>query len=624
MTWGEREPERVEERIRIEPDGTVVALSGKIEFGQGIRTAFAQLVADELDVPIEKVRVVLGDTDHVPHDMGTFGSRSVAQEAPLLRRAAAYARELRARGKPIEGAIPTDVRLRPDAERRYVGKPMPRLEARDIVTGKARFVADVRVPGMAYGAIVRSPVRNAPVRRVDDTTARAMPGVVAIVREGGLVGVVAEREDQARAAADAVEVEWGEAPPPNEQRWDVPIRDDKGVDEAITAAPTRLEAEYILPPISNAPIGPSAAVADVRADGAMIYAGTQRPFGLREAIAEALGFDEERVRILPQMPSGTYGRNSSGDAPYEAAILSKHARRPVLLQWTRVEEFAFAPTRPAAYLKVAAGLDANGRISAWRYDEHTNVHTGGGFDPRWGAEASGRNAEPHYRLPKARVTLHVEPTPLRTASFRSLAAAENVFAIESFIDELAHAARQDPLAFRLAHVEDPRLRRVTEHVAKSAGWGRAPGERRGLGIAATIYHGTYIAEVAEMHVAQNGRARLVKVWAAVDPGATLNPDGVRNQTEGGIQQSASWTLFEEIHHRDGRIANSGWDTYPIATCRDAPESIEVDVIGDPTKPSTGVGEPGAVCISAAMGNGIFAATGVRVRQLPMTPERVRG
>ena len=624
MTWGEREPERVEERIRIEPDGTVVALSGKIEFGQGIRTAFAQLVADELDVPIEKVRVVLGDTDHVPHDMGTFGSRSVAQEAPLLRRAAAYARELRARGKPIEGAIPSDVRLRPDAERRYVGKPMPRLEARDIVTGKARYVADVRLQNMAHGAIVRPPSRDAAVRRVDDAAARAMPGVIAIVHEDGLVGAVAERDDQARAAADAIEVDWGAPPAPDEKRWDIPMRDDKGVDEAIAAAATRLEAEYVLPPISNAPIGPSAAVADVRADGATIYAGTQRPFGLREEIAEGLGLDEERVRILPQMPSGTYGRNSSGDAPYEAAILSKHARRPVLLQWTRAEEFAFAPTRPAAYLKVAAGLDDRGRISAWRYDEHTNAHTSGGFDPSWGPETTGRNAVPHYRLPKARVTLHVEPTPLRTASFRSLAAAENVFAIESFMDELAQASRQDPLAFRLAHVEDPRLRRVIEHVAKSAGWGRAPGERRGLGIAATIYHGTYIAEVAEMHVAQNGRARLVKVWAAVDPGVTLNPDGVRNQTEGGIQQSASWTLFEEIHHRDGRIANSGWDTYPIATFSDAPESIEVDVIGDPTKPSTGVGEPGAVCISAAMGNGIFAATGVRVRQLPMTPERVRG
>jgi nicotinate dehydrogenase subunit B len=622
VTWGQ-EPERVEERIRIEPDGTVVALSGKVEFGQGIRTAFAQLVADELDVPIEKVQVVLGDTDQVPWDMGTFGSRSVAQEAPALRRAAAYARELQAKGKAIEGEIPKDVRLRPDAERRYVGKPMQRLEARDIVTGKARYVADVRVPNMAFGAIVRAPTRGTPALRVDDAAARGMAGVIAIVHEDGLVGVVAEREVQARSAADAVEVEWGAAPGPDEERWDIPLRDDMGVDDAIAAGHSRLEAEYVLPPISNAPIGPSAAVADVRADGATIYAGTQRPFGLREEIAEALGLDEERVRVLPQMPSGTYGRNSTGDAPYEAAILSKHARRPVLLQWTRAEEFAFAPTRPAAYLKVAAALDAEGRISAWRYDEHTNVHTGGGFDPSWGSEASGRNAIPHYRLGKARVTLHVEPTPLRTASFRSLAAAENVFAIESFIDELAHASRQDPLSFRLAHVEDPRLRRVVEHVANASGWGRAPGERRGLGIAATIYHGTYIAEVAEMLVPANGRARLVKVWAAVDPGATLNPDGVRNQTEGGITQSASWTLYEEIRHRDGRIANRGWDTYPIATFRDAPDSIDVEVIGDPTKPSTGVGEPGAVCISAAMANAVFAATGVRVRQLPMTPERVR-
>jgi len=451
-----------------------------------------------------------------------------------------------------------------------------------------------------------------------------MPGVIAVVHEDGVVGVVATRESEARAAADAVEVEWTDPARGKEQRWDVSIRDDKGVDEALARGKTRLEAEYVLPPISNAPIGPSAAVADVRDDGATIYAGTQRPFGLREEIAQLLGFDEARVRILPQMPSGTYGRNSSGDASHEAAVLSKHARRPVLLQWTRADEFAFAPTRPAAYLKVAAALDERGRIVAWRYDEHTNVHTGGGFDPRWGAEASGRNAEPHYAIEKARVVLHVEPTPLRTASFRSLAAAENIFAIESFMDELAHASGQEPLAFRLAHVTDPRLRRVFERVAEMSGWGRRPGERRGLGIAGTIYHGTYIAEVAEMAVEANGRARLLKVWAAVDPGFTLNPDGVRNQTEGGIQQSASWTLYEEIHHRDGRIANRGWDTYPIATFRDAPESIEVDVIGDPTKPSTGVGEPGAVCISAAMANAIFAASGVRVRELPMTPERVRG
>ena len=623
MSWGREAPERVEDRIRIDPDGTIVALSGKIEFGQGIRTAFAQVVADEMDVPIERVRVVLGDTGQVPWDMGTFGSRSVAQETPALRRAAAYARQLLVRGAAIEGEVPKDVRLRPDAERRYAGKPMPRLEARDIVTGRARYVADTRLPDLAHGAIARPPARDMRVKSVDDAAAKKMPGVIAVVRDGDLVGVVATRASEARAAADAIVVTWGPAEPIAEKTWDIPMRDDKGVDEALAGAAKRLEAEFTLPPISNAPIGPSAAVADVRADGATIYAGTQRPFGIRDEIAEMLGRKEDEVRVIPQMPSGTYGRNSSGDASYEAALLSKHAKRPVLLQWSRAEEFAFGPNRPPAYLKVAASLDAEGRIAAWRYEEHTNVHTGGGFDPSWGPETSGRNALPAYDIPKARVTLHVEPTPLRTASFRSLAAAENIFAIESFIDELAHAAGQDPLTFRLAHISDERLRRVYERVARKSGWGRAPGEGRGLGIAGAVYHGTYIAEVAEVEVARSGKVRLARVWAAIDPGATVNPDGVRNQTEGGIQQSASWTLLEEIRHRDGRIANSNWDTYPIARFADAPESIDVEVIGDATKPSTGVGEPGAVAISAAIANAVFAAVGARVRELPMTAERVR-
>jgi nicotinate dehydrogenase subunit B len=623
MTLGRDEKERVEDRIRIDPDGTIVALSGKVEFGQGIRTAFAQLVADEMDVPIERVRVVLGDTAEVPFDMGTFGSRSIAQEAPALRRAAAYAKQLLVRGEPIAGEIPTELRLRSNGARRDTGKPTPRVEARDIVTGRARYVADVRLPGLAHGAVVRPPSRGMKVSRVDDAAAKAMPGVIAVVRDGDFVGVVATRESQARAAADAVEVTWSDARPSVEKTWDIPMRDDAGVDDALTNGATRLEAEFSLPPISNAPIGPSAAVADVGGDAATIYAGTQRPFGLREEIARVIGLDEDKVRVLPQMPSGTYGRNSSGDAALEAAILSKHAKRPVLLQWTRAEEFQFGPNRPPAMLKVAASLDGAGRIAAWRYEELTNVHTGRGFDPSWGPETSGRNAIPAYKIPKARVMLHVDPTPLRTASFRSLAAAENIFAIESFIDELAHASRQDPLAFRIAHIADDRLRRVFEQAAKKSGWGRDVGAGRGLGIAGAVYHGTYVAEVAEVEVAPSGRVRLVRVWAAIDPGATLSPDGVRNQTEGGIQQSASWTMLEEIRHRDGRIANSGWDSYPIATFRDAPESIEVDVIGDETKPSTGVGEPGAVAISAAIANAVFAAVGARVRDLPMTPERVR-
>jgi CO/xanthine dehydrogenase Mo-binding subunit len=291
----------------------------------------------------------------------------------------------------------------------------------------------------------------------------------------------------------------------------------------------------------------------------------------------------------------------------------------VLVQWTREEEFTFAPARPAAMLETKAGLGADGAIVAWRYDEHTNAH-GYGFavDPRVAPFTSGRNAIPPYRVGQGRITLHIEPTPVRTASFRSLAAAENVFAIESLMDELALAAKADPLAFRLRHIDDPRLRRVVEAVAADARFAEklAPGRGRGLGC--TIYHGTYCAQVAEVAVAENGTPRLVRFWCAVDPGLVINPDGVRNQIEGGIQQSASWTLLEELGQRDGRITTTGWDTYPIATFGDAPEAIEVRVMGDETKPATGVGEPGTVPVAAAIANAIAAAVGARVRELPIT------
>jgi len=656
--WDRHEPERLEQRIRVESDGTITALSGKIEFGQGIRTAFAQIVADELDVPFERVNVVLGDTDQVPFDFGTFGSHSVAQEAPLLRRAAAFARhELIGRataklglphekldtdagsvvgiegGKrasyselvdsdPLTGTIPDRVALMPEKRRKYGGRPMPRVEARDIVTGRATFVADVRLAGMARGAMVRPPARGARLRSVDDSAARTMPGVIAVVREGDVVGVVAEREEQARAAAAAVTAEWHVVPVEGPTA-EVPMRSDAGVDETLRGAPMRLSQTYVLPPIANAPIGPSAAVADVRSHGATLYVGTHRPFGVREQIAKTLGLPEKKVRVLPVNTSGTYGRNSHPDAAIEAAILSKGARRPVLLQWTREEEFAWSPSRPEAVLEIAAGVAADGRIAAWRYDEHTNVHTAAGLDPQVLGVTSGRNAIPPYTGFPAKVTLHIEPTRLRTANFRSLAAAENVFAIESFMDELAALSDQEPLAFRLRHIEDRRFRRVVERVAERSGWRERPSGRRGRGIACTVYHGTYVAQVAEVEVSLSGAVRLVKVWCVVDPGQTVNPLGVGNQIEGGIQQSASWTLKEELLHRDGRVMNTGWDTYPIATFRDAPEAIEVFVEGEETAPPTGVGEPGAVPTAAAIANAVYAASGARLRSVPLTRDRVR-
>ena len=654
--WDRHDPERLEQRIRLERDGSVTALSGKIDFGQGIRTAFAQIVADELDVPIERVNVVLGDTDQVPFDFGTFGSRSVAQETPLLRKAAAFARQQlidRASARlgvavekldtdagaivgggtrvpyaelldsePLTGTIPEGVHLMPTDRRKYSGRPMPHVEARAVVTGRATFVADTRLPGMARGAMVRPPMRGAKLRSLDDAAARAMPGVIAVVRQGDVVGVVADREDQARAAAGAVNAEW-QAIPVDGPTAEVRIRTEGDVDERLRGASVRLAQTYVLPPIASAPIGPSAAVADIRADGATMYVGTQRPFGVREQVAKTVGLPEKKVRVLPQITSGTYGRNSSADAAVEAAILSKGSGRPVLLQWTREEEFAWSPSRPEAVLEIAAGLDADGRIASWRYDEHTNVHTAAGLDPQVLVVTSGRNAVPPYTGFPAKVTLHIEPTRLRTANFRSLAASENVFAIESFMDELAAVSGQDPLAFRLRHIDDPRLRRVVEHVAERSGLRERVDGRRGRGMACTVYHGTYVGEVAEVEVSLSGAVRLVTVWCVIDPGQTLNPEGVRNQTEGGIQQSASWTLKEELLHRDGRVMNTGWDTYPIATFRDAPDSIKVFVEGDEAAPPTGVGEPGAVPTAAAIANAVYAASGARLRSVPLTRERVR-
>ncbi len=649
---------RLEGRIRVERDGTVTALSGKVEFGQGIRTGFAQIVADEIDVPIERVNVILADTAQTPPDRGTFGSHSTEQEAPTLRRAAAFARRqlierasaklgvppdrLRTdqgvirdgdgksiayadlvAGAPLTGAIPDDVPLLPPERWRYMGKPRPAVEAVDIVSGRARYAADVRLTGMLRGAIVRPPMRGSKVRTVDDAAAKAMPGVVAVVRDGDLVGVVAEREDQARAAADVVDVDW-EVPPPAEGETVVlALREDKGIDAALAAGAKRLERTYVCPPIANAPIGPSAAVADVRPNGATIYGSTHRPFGLREAAAKRLGMPSENVRFVLTLGSGTYGRSSSFDAPMEALVLSKNAGRPVLLQWSRAEEFQWSPSRPEAVLEATVALDASGGIAAWRYDEHTNVHTSSGFDPSYAGESTGRNAVPPYRIPHAHVTLYVEPTPLRTANFRSLAASENVFAIESLMDELAYDSGQDAVAFRVRHLDDARLRRVLERVAERAGWGTPRGERRGLGVACTNYHGTKVAQAAEVEVSSSGVVRVLRMWAVVDPGSVVNPDGVRNQIEGGMQQSASWAVFESLRHRGPRVMTSSWDTYRIATFRDAPLSIDVEVASDPSAPSSGVGEPGAVPAAAAVANAVFAACGARVRELPLTPERVR-
>jgi CO/xanthine dehydrogenase Mo-binding subunit len=655
--WRSRPPERVEARIVVERDGSVTARSGKVEYGQGIRTGFALIVAQELDVPSDRVRVVLGETDVVPWDMGTFGSMSTATDGASLRAAAAFARSLLlerasrrldvpveqlevadgriaaadgrslsyqelAAGDPLRGLVPEGA---PAARAPAEHEPR-RLEAVDIVTGAARYPADVRLPGMLRGHAVHAPGPGARLVSLEDREARGLPGVVSIVREPDFAGVVAERDEQALAAVRALHAEWATGDVARGDSVDMVLRDDAGATAAFDAGALRLDAHYHVPHIAHASIGPSAAVADVRADGADLYVATQRPFGLRDAVAEQLGLPPESVHVHPQVMGGMYGRGNMADAALDAVRLSRAAGRPVLVQWTRAEEFQLSPHRPVLDADIAAALDADGALVAWRYDVRTNPHTyGGGPVPPFVVErTSGRNAVPPYRLGAAQIALHVMPGAVRTGAFRSLAAAPNTFATECFLDELAHASHQDPIAFRLRHTDDARLRRVLETVRERSDWIRHSSEDgHGMGVACAIYHGTYVAEVAEVTVDAASRVRLLRVWCAVDPGRVVHADGARNQIEGGIQQAASWTLLEELHHRDDRVTTGSWRDYPIASARDAPEDIDVVFTAQHDAASTGIGEPGSVPTAAAIANAVFQACGARVRRLPLSPAHIR-
>jgi CO/xanthine dehydrogenase Mo-binding subunit len=658
---------RVEERLRIESDGSVTALSGKMEYGQGLRAAYPRIVAEELGIAPSRVHVVLGDTDVVPWDMGTFGSMSVEMDGLQLRRAAAFAHavllaraaatlgkpeselvleggrvvcttdgrsvsfaELTA-GSPVAGEVPEDVRL---------AAPPPTCPDTaggdvDLVTGRAQFVGDVRLPGMLRGCVLHPAVHGAKLRAVDRSAAMALPGVVAVVVEGDFAGVVAERHDQALRALHALKPAWDPPPSLQSASTDVIMRRDPGIDEALAGGSVRLSRRYSTPHVANAPIGPSVGIADVRSDEAFVYGTTQVPFGLRDAVARIAGLSPGRVHFRPKAMSGGYGRHGSSDAALEAARLSKAVGRPVLVQWGRADELHGATNRPQMDATIEGALDASGRIVAWRSEVWTNPYTydgalrsgrPGGWDPaQMTAMMAGRCAVPPYDLGAAEVQLHVASARVRTGALRSLGASPNVFAIESFVDELARAGGVDPIELRLRHTTDARLRRVLETARDASGWaGARNGEGRGLGVACVLYRSTYCAEVVEVSIDQDGTVHLERVWCAIDAGHIVHPDGARNQVEGAVQMAASWTLIEELPQRDGEVLASTWDDYPIATFRDAPRAIHTDFTGDDRTPSAGLGEPPAVPVGAAIANAVFAACGVRARRLPIRTVRIAG
>jgi nicotinate dehydrogenase subunit B len=686
--------------LRIEADGTVTAFTGKVELGQGILTALAQIVADELDVGPARVRMISGDTSRTPNEGVTSGSLSIEQSGTALRFACAEARailldaaaaklgapaaDLRvedgtvvapAGGRATYGELTTGAMLRreatarakpkPSSAHRVIGKSLPRRDIPAKVTGGAAYVQDVRLPGMLFGRVVRPPAPRARLASADERAVRAMPGVVAVVRDGSFLGVAAEREEQAIAASRALRqsARWelaNDLPPSGPALFEhlrrAPSQTDVIAERSDAAPPAvkKLQATFTRPFQAHASIGPSCAVAQWQGGKLRVWSHTQGVFPLRGALARALRVPPADVVVTHREGSGCYGHNGADDVALDAALVARAAAgRPVKLQWMREDEFGWEPYGSAMIVDLRAGLDEKGNVVEWHHEVFSHAHTtrpgeseGVNLLAAWylaDPMAPGpahnipqpngggdRNAIPLYAFPRVRVVNHLLPAmPVRVSALRTLGAYANVFALESFMDELAAAAGADPVEFRLRHLADPRARAVVEAAAAKAGWrGRAgeagDGKRgRGIGFAQYKNKATYVAVVAEVEVDRaSGDIRVVKAHAAADAGMTVSPDGLANQIEGGVIQAASWTLREAVAFDQSQILTRSWSDYHILRMTEVP-AVEVTLLDRPEEKPLGAGEAALGPAAGAIANAVANATGRRIRDLPFTAERVK-
>src|SRR5262252_3381449 len=670
--------------------GVVTIFSGKVEYGQGVWTALAQVAAEELDVDLRRVRVAPVSTDTSPDEGVTSGSRSIEESGSALRQACAQARHLflaAAAGRlgtaagalgVADGEITTDAGgtgltywSLPGLLDREAGDPEPaktparwsvagrsaaRLDIPDQVTGRPRFLHDLVLPGMLYGRVIRPPAPAASLAGLGDPP---LPGGVVTVRDGSFLGVVAPSDRAAVASARAVAgaARWEVTPSLPDERdlkgflLSAPaqvVTVDEAHDEAAAAAVARtLEAEFTRPYLAHASMAPSCAAARWDGQRVTVWSHSQGVFALRRAIADGLGLEAGQVTVNHAEGAGAYGHNGADDAALDAVLLARAVPgHPVRVLWSREDEMGWAPLGSAMLARLSAGLDAGGRIRTWRQDVWSNgfigrpgsggeprllalAHLAGGRPmppapdgPPTGAMGSTRNAVPGYDIPDRVVVRHrLLAMPIRTSSLRSLGAFLNVFAIESFMDELAAAAGAGPVEFRLAHLSDPRAVRVIEEVAGLSGWaGRAQAEGTGYGLGYARYKGLagYCAAVAEVEAESDVRVR--RLLLAVDVGTVINPDGVINQVEGGAVQSTSWATRERVTFDRARITSVNWDTYPVLRFTEVP-GVAVRIVPS-AEPSTGSGEVAQGPVAAAIGNALADATGVRVRDLPLTREQV--
>jgi nicotinate dehydrogenase subunit B len=694
--WGDLTDE-LDDWLRIEPDGAITAFSGKVELGTGTRTALSQIVAEELDVPFDRVHLVMGDTSFTPDEGYTAGSMTINSSGDALRQASAEARQFLLKlacdrldanisdlvvrdgvifirrdperlvsyadlmgGKRFKRKVSYQAPVKSPGSYTVVGTSVPRVDIPAKFSGQQSFIQDLLVPDMLHARLVRPPSSTARLVSLDENSIKDVPGVVKLVQRGNFIGIITEREEQAILAAQQLKVEWTESPfmPPmadlftylrSQPTDDHVLIDDGGVEKVIAGSFHQISAEYHQPYHAHASIGPSCALADVTKDHATVWASTPGPHPLRGALSQLLGMPIEKVHIIHVEGAGSYGQNGSDDAAADTCILSREVGRPVRVQWTRQDEFVWEPKAPAMVMQIQAGLDDDGNITAWDYHVWSPSHVArarfagqliasqliagepapaGRFS--FGAE---RNAPTNYTLPRQRVTVHyLAQSPLHASSMRSLGGAENTFANESFLDELASVACVDPLEFRLRYLDDPRAIVVLNDAAEKAGWDPHPVPRikagnllDGQGVAFARYENeeALVACIVNVQIDRTtGLVSVKHIVVAHDCGLIINPDGLQNQIEGNVIQSLSRALKEEVQFDEYRIKSVDWETYPILKFSEVPE-VEVVLINRPNEPALGAGEPSTCTTAAAVANAIYDASGVRLRQVPFTPERIK-
>ncbi|QYA24571.1 xanthine dehydrogenase family protein molybdopterin-binding subunit [Gramella sp. MT6] len=667
--------------LQVLEDGKVKIFTGKMELGQGIRIAIAQVAAEELNMNIDLVEVHLAETKVTPNEGYTAGSRSIVQSAMNVRKAAAAASNILLEkaatkydipkssfkiqngkilnkenqklysfqeilnGEQIEENVPNEVILKPKSEHQLVGSPVPRKDILKMLKAEPVYVQDLRFPGMVHARIARPPAYQAVLEEFNPDNAKKLPSVIKVIRINNFIGVLAQDEYQAQKAKELLEkdCEWKISAELNQtESWKDHLKAISSNSETVentgnfSFGNNSLKASYSKPYVMHGSIGPSCAVAFFNRDKLQVWTHSQGVYPLQETLADLLDLNEDQMQITGVPGSGCYGHNGADDVAAEAALLAtKYPGKHIRLQWSRADEHSWEPYGSAMIMDLEASLDDRGKIKNWNYELWSDTHStrpGGNKVNLLPASYYGennpsptqgylggayRNAQPYYSIENRNIKANFFKGPLRVSALRGLGAYANIFAIESFMDELAEKAEKDPLQFRLDHLSDSRaidilnkLKQMTSDLSLQ--------QNDGIGYAFSRYKNTdsYFGVAAKVRY-ESSKISIKKMWGVIDSGEVINPDGLRNQTEGGMIQSASWTMLEEVKFDKTHVTSLDWETYPIFRIADIPQ-IEVQIIDRPYEPPLGAGEAAQGATAAAIVNAIYNVTRKRVRDLPVS------